>query len=638
MIDRTAARRERMFDLGLALILMLALHGVSLWSGEPRGDDYIFLREGRLPLGATILQTWGGHTFPLWRLESAFVSRVWGGDSVPLRFWLFAQVTLLAFLQARVLAAWGLSRGARVIALVVFCGWTQWAQVTMGYWTLSITVKVWIATSAAMLAVIDTGRSRAWRNAFIALAAMAAILEDSTGAIVVPAIFLAALTPAVRDGIRGRELIERIEWPAAVAFICTLIFLLGQWTVHLEAASLLGAVGGGSFVNEALYLLGVGTAGMLFAPALLPQLPHRVVDALGVVLAIGIAFAIWRVWRRASRSERAPLAVSVALFALGLVMIVGARPYANYYFMVGWTHYMAFLYIPAAAVIAVAWDQARRVRGWAPRQELRILVVACAGFLGAQTAASAIDARMLIQSGQRWEQRDATRRREMVALLRDSLFIPLSAIVPVGGRVPQMLSTSLDVRFPKLQPLAFPLSFYDERAGIPRGRFHWVAAHYANGETFDASDAQIVTHLKGVVDPAFQAALHRPSWWRDTYFGSTPLEPTPTPAFACVAVRRGASPMRGDADRRHWLLLDAGEGTGFGRIDRSRSTSKFKTEFRERAVHRVAIPPQLSGRIRVESAVTAWSWRSATRSHSPECAAGASSRRVVIVLGHFLRR
>ena len=629
MMERRAAHREFMFDLGAALILMLALHGVSLWSGELRGDDYIFLREGRLPLAATMLQTWGGHMFPLWRIESAFISRVWGADPVPLRFWLFAQVALLAFLQARLLAAWGLSRGARFISLVVFCGWTQWAQVTMGYWTLSITVKVWIATSAAILATIGDDRAGAARKAFIAVAALAAILEDSTGAIVVPALVVAPLAAGWRDGLRGRELIKRVEWPAAVAFICALVFFLGQWAVHLEAESLLGAVGGGSFVNEAIYLLGTGTAGMLGAPALLPQLPHRVVNGLSIALSLIVLWTIWRTWSRASRDERAPLALCIALYAFGLVMVVGARPYANYYFMVGWTHYMAFLYIPTAAAIAVMWDQARRIGGWQPRRELRFLAAACAAFIGAQTAASAVDARMLIQSGQRWEARNAALRRDMVAQLRDSLFTPLAAIVPPGGRVPQMLSTSIDARFPKTQP-AFPLSFYDERAGIPRGRFHWVAAHYANGDTFDASDAATVTHLKGVVDPAFQAALHRPSWWRETYFASTPLEPTPTPAFACGAQRHGASPMSGDADRRHWLLLEAGAGgfdesTGLVYIE-------IQTGFRERAVYPVAIPPQLTGCMRVELL------------HLPELAlsdsitligARANTSRRVVMLGLF---
>jgi len=590
----TRTRREWQFDLGVALILMLALHGASLLHGELRGDDYIFLREGRLPLAATLLHTWGGHLFPLWRAEGALVSRWWGAHAAPFRWWLFAQVALLAFLQARVLAVWGLSRGARFIALVVLCGWTQWAQVTMGYWTLSITVKVWIATSLAILAVIGSEKPGAARKALIALAAFAAILEDSTGAIVVPAVFCAALASGLRRGLRGRELVRRVEWPAAVAFICTVIFLLGQSLVHLEAQELLGAIGGGSFVKEAVYLLGVGTVGMLFAPVFLPQLPHRAVDALGVLLSLAVVFTIWRTWRRGSRDERAPLGFTVALFAFGLVMIVGARPYLDYYFMVGWTHYMTFLYIPVAAMIAVAWDQARRTGAWRPEQEVRWLAVTAIVFLSVQEAAGAVDARKLIQAGRRWEQRDALLRRDMIATLRDSLFTPLAAIVPPGGRVPQMLSTSLDVRYPRLHPL-FPLSFYDEAGGARRGRFRWIAPAYANGETYDGSDATTVSHMKGVVDPAFTAALHNPSWWRDTYFATTPLEPTPMPAFACDAVRRSADPMRGDADRRHWLLLDAR-----GRGSAAALNVTVRTDFRSAASYSIDIAPQLNGCARVE--------------------------------------
>ena len=292
--------------------------------------------------------------------------------------------------------------------------------------------------------------------------------------------------------------------------------------------------------------------------------------------------------------------MSVALFAFGLIMIVGARPYADYYFMVGWTHYMAFLYIPAAAAIAVVWDQARRIGVWPPEREMQFLAGACGVFIGAQTAASAIDARLRIQSGQRWEQRDALLRRDMIALLRDSLFTPLAAIVPPGGRVPQMLSTSLDVRFQRLQPL-LPLSFYDEAAGAARGRFRWVAAEFANGERYDGTDVATVSRMKDVVDPAFRAALTHPSWWRDTYFTSTPLEPTATPAYACDAVRRGASPMSGDADRRHWLLLDVGDTRDSSAASPPATLSvAFKTDFRQRAIYQIAVSPQLRGCIRVE--------------------------------------
>src|ERR1039458_10660623 len=107
-LGRALRRPDRgwVFDGVLVLLLLGVLHGASLAFGELRGDDYIFLKEAHLPLSDSILLTWGGHVFPLWRFESALLDRLWGPHSAPFRWWLFANVALLAFLQARVLAAW----------------------------------------------------------------------------------------------------------------------------------------------------------------------------------------------------------------------------------------------------------------------------------------------------------------------------------------------------------------------------------------------------------------------------------------------------------------------------------------------------------------------------------------------------
>lgn len=602
VFDRLCGALQRLpngwaFDCGVVLVVLGAVHGTSLVYGQLRGDDYPFLREARIPLSDTILRTWGGHVLPLWRVEGLLLYRAWGLHPVPFRWWLFAHVAILAFVQARILSAWGISRSARLVGLVVLCGWTQWAQLTMGYWTVSMSVKVWIATSIAVLAVIGDERPSAIRKTIIALAALAAILEDSAGAIVVPALVIAAVASGLRSGLTGRDLLRRSAWPVAVAVSCAVAFFLGQWLVHLEAMPLLGALGGGSFIDEALYLFSFGTVGALVAPLVTTQLPTWVVDGLSVPLSVGIACIVWLAWRHGSRKERAPLVYNLGLLICGLIMVVGARPYVDYYFMIGWTHYIVFLYVPMAGAIAVMWQETRRIRAWHPALAVQYLVIGCAVFFGAQEASATLDDRMLVHGGRRWEQRDALNRRSMIELLRDSLFTPLASVVPSGGRLPQMLSTALDARFPNLHPL-LPLSFYDEAAGVPRGRFQWVVGPYANGVEYDTTDAIPVMRMKGVVDPAFRTALHRSGWWRDTYFASAPMEPTLTLPIACDASRHGADPLVGDADRRHWLLLSVG-ANGATELPTFVDVV-FRTEYRPRAVYRVAIAPATRGCIRVE--------------------------------------
>ena len=585
------------FDFVAVLVVLGAVHGISLLHSELRGDDYLFLHWAQLPLSDTILRTWGGHVFPLWRVEGTLLHNLWGPHPWVFRWWLFANVGLLAFLQARILAAWGLSRGARLVGVVILCGWTQWAQVTMGYWTLSITVKVWIATSVAVLAIIGDERPGTLRKAILAVAALAAILEDSTGAIVVPAIVIAAIASSVRHGFRGRELIRRSAWPAAIATVCAVTFFLGQWLVHVEAEDLLAAAGGGSGINEATYLLGFGIVGPLFAPIIVTLLPPWLLDGLSLPLAAVVGGVLWLVWRRGSLEERAMLAYSTGLLFCGLLMVVVARPYATYYWMVSWTHYIAFLYIPIAAAIALGWQEAQRLRRWRPALAVQYLALACLAFVGLQEASNFVSGKKWLPGGRTWEVDAARRRSEMIRVVRDSIFEPLTRIVGANGVIPEMLGPQLDARFPRLHPL-LPLSFYEAAAGIPRNRFHWVVGPYVDGRVSEVDDATPVTRMKGIIDPAFRSAMHQPGWWRDSYFASAPIETIATLPIACDATRRGANPLAGDADHRHWLLLYVG-AKGMSELPTVVDVA-VKTEFRARAVYPLEIAPTTSGCVRVE--------------------------------------
>ncbi|MBI3568459.1 MAG: hypothetical protein HY084_09710 [Gemmatimonadetes bacterium] len=586
-----------LFDVVAVLVVLGTIHGASIWSAELRTDDYQFLREAQLPLADVALRTWSGHVFPVWRLEAWWMERLWSAHPGVFRPWLLANVALLAFAQARLLAAWGISRNARLLGTIVLCGWTQWAQVTMGYWTLTISVKVLLWTTVAAIAVVGGDRPGARRKTVVLLAALAAVLQDSAGVIVVPALAAAALASGTRRALRGRALLAWCAWPLAVAGLCAVAFVLGQWLVRLETSGGIAPFGRGAVGWELGYLLGFGTLGALTAPMLSALMPRPLVDALSVLLPALLAGLFWLSWRRASRDERSALGFYIAMLVAGASMVVGGRPLTDYYFMTNWTHYVAYLYVPLAAAIAVAWDRACRTRGWRPARELQYLLLGGMLFLGAQEGSAALADRVSLHGGEWRERRDARARRTALTTLRDSLFTPLAAIVPPGGTVPQMLSSSLDAAFPTQDP-HLPLSFYERAGGLPRGRLRWVVGPYANGVVSDTSDATPVTRMRSVVDPAFRAALHRPSWWRDAYFTTAPMTATPTLAAACEAVRRGAEPLAGDADRRHWLLLavgppDASDPPAVVRV-------AFRTDYRAHAVYRVAIDSTTRGCVRLE--------------------------------------
>ena len=184
----------------------------------------------------------------------------------------------------------------------------------------------------------------------------------------------------------------------------------------------------------------------------------------------------------------------------------------------------------------------------------------------------------------------------MITTMRDSVFAPLARIVPDGAMIPQLLGRHLNARFVRLHPLV-GASFYVEAAGFSPTRFQWVVGPYVtNAEPDDQVDTRVVSTMRTVVDPAFRAALKAPSYWRDTYFASVPIDLVETPVAACGAAERAKSPLAGDADHRHWLLFRVRAPSADSTVVRI----TFQTDFREHASYDVAVKALATGCARLE--------------------------------------
>ena len=587
---------DRAFDATAVLLVVGTIHGIALWYGQLRGDDYIFLREARAGLGTMLMQPWGGHFSPLWRLETVAMYRLWGLDSVPFRWWNLASICVLGYVQARLLTAWGIGRSARLVGIVTLGGWTQWAQITMGYWTLSICVKVLIAITIAMRAAIADDWPDTRRKAVILVSGLGAVLVDSPGALVVPALVVASIASRLAGGASLGAAVRASAWAIAIACCAALIVLSGHWLATMDNPNMLVSPSVPYVIRFVLYLLTFGTAGALVLPVITSQLPGLAVQWSEIVVpALGIA-VLWYAWRRASRSERAALGCLLGMLCSAVALLAAARAYPDYSFMVLWTHYMAYLYVPLTGLLAVFWQVWWRARVSRRRSEAQCLALACVAFLGAQEGSGAIAARMMIPGGREWERRYAEDRGKVMATVRDSILLPLTRAVPDGAVIPQLLGRHLNARFPRFHPLV-GTSFYVEAAGIPSTRFRWVVGPYTTeGEPDDPVETQVVSTMRNVVDPAFRTALRRPSYWRDTYFSSFPITATPTPPVACEAARRALSPMTGDADHRHWLLFSVAEATASSTL----LQVTFRTDFRKRATYVVEIEPRAKGCVRLE--------------------------------------
>jgi hypothetical protein len=588
--------RDRAFDAAAVLVAVFVAHGIALRYGELRMDDYSALEDARAGLRAVLLAPSTGHFLPLWRLENVVLYRLWGSNSVPYRWWELASVWALGYCQARLLKAWGIGRGARLLGTVTLCAWTQWAQVTMGFWSLTVCVKILIAIAIGARAAVADDWPAALRKAVIAASMLGAVLVDSPGALVVPAVVVASVAWRLAAGASLRAAVRESEWTIVMACCASLIVLGGHWVANMDSPNGLVVRSAASGMRVALFLLTFGTVGALVMPVVSTQLPAAWLRRTSLVVPVLGAALLVLAWRRASRAERAALASLLAMAGSAVVLLATTRAYSDYSFMVLWVHYIAYLYVPFVGILAVAWNVWWRGRLARIGTQVQALALTLVAFLGAQEACSAVAARLLVQGGRGWERLDAVERAQMIATVRDSILVPLTRIVPDGAVIPQLLGRHLNARFPRLHPL-LGLSFYAQAAGIAPTRFHWVVGPFSTkADADDPAGTQRVSTMRSVVDPAFRAALQRPSYWRDTYFASDPISAEATPRAACDAAERASSPLAGDADQRHWLLLRVATPSD----DSMPVRVIFHTDFRPIATYDVQVEPRVTGCMRLE--------------------------------------
>ncbi|MEA3246470.1 MAG: hypothetical protein U9Q74_09970 [Gemmatimonadota bacterium] len=571
-----------------AIAVLLVVHGASLASGQLRGDDFQFLREAREPIGDTLFRPWGGHVFPLWRLEAFAAHHLWGLNPVPYRWWLFAQVAAVCVLSLRVLRAWGVETPGRLLAAVLLGAWAQWSQVLSGYWTLSISVKVWAFTLVAVLGVLHEGSG--WvRRGLVAVGVLLAVLEDPAGAIVIPAVVGALLLRRPRRPAAHGDPIA--GWSVAMLLIAAAVIAFGQVLVRASGAQIadLGALGGGSRTLTMAFLLGPVAVGATLAPSLAALLPPALVPVVAWGVAAVAALAIALAWRAAG--VRRPVIVHAALMlATGGALLAATRPYADFRFMASWTHYVMYVFLPVVALAGAAMDAWWSARSAPGRSGRAILALGGATILLAQVGGGAVASRLRLPGAPAWEREMARGRAAAYATIADSVLRPIAAAVPRGANVLQLPSPFLEARFPREHPF-FPLSFYSELGGLAAEQVGWVTPPMPVWVDVGLRDATVVADPSRVVDPAFIRALHAPGWLRDTYFAAADVAAEPTLPVACdVARRRGGGVVGGSARARHVLFAVAAPSAEPTRLE-----ATFATSFRQAAAYGVVLAPGASG-------------------------------------------
>ncbi len=419
----------------IAAATSFAWHAPSLWRGYFRFDDFAFLHaDGGLPLGELLLLPHNEHVLPLWRLEIEALDALFGIH--PLGWIVFALTMFAAvlFLSQRMLLAWGVGPAARAVAVVIIGGWTQWAEVLSGYFTLVLWLQLMALAGAAILMQrrVTVAQPRL-RDTLIFAAIVVTAPGFGEAALWIPmAVLIVAAVGATTDvasRLTVRSVWWRQRWPlgAAAASVAagTAFFL---WALTRSGTNVLRSSGAATVVP-----LGERASFAIKFLADVTLAPWRVIDSAplpapvaAALRAIVIAATIAALGAALSRSTpplRRAAIVCVLIIGMHALLVTVGRPFAP----TEWpAKHIGVPLIFFAMLVAIA-VQASLDRAGTARITPRAFVLFAALYLSAQLASETFSMRRGWPDGRREGWVLAERRRAAIALLRDSLVAPMVA-------------------------------------------------------------------------------------------------------------------------------------------------------------------------------------------------------------------
>ncbi len=437
MNSRTTPAALAQFDshrasASIAVLTTLLWHAPSLWRGYFRADDFAFLHaNGGLPLRDLLLLPHNEHILPFFRIEVAALDALFGIHPLGWIVFSLAMFAFVLYLVQRLLFIWGAGATARLTAVVIIGGWSQWGELLAGYFTLVIWIQLMALTCAALLLrrrVLDQRRA----GDVFALAGVALLaLGFGEAALWVPmALLIVCLIDAVADvraGVAPGAALRAQRWPLAIAngaivfgaaFYIWALVHTGTSVLH-PAAAVIPLTTRGLLAFKFL-------AGVVLAPWRVldsAPLPDTVAIALRVLVVVGTLTALLISFRSSdARLQRAAIAC-VLIICLHALLVTGGRPFEP----AEWpAKHIGVPFIFFAMLVSLALQAAIERRGSRPIIA-RSFAYAAALFLMLQMASETYALRRGWPSGRRAEWVDAGRRRSAIALLRDSLVSPIVA-------------------------------------------------------------------------------------------------------------------------------------------------------------------------------------------------------------------
>lgn len=563
------SRRSLLFWFLIGCGFVLTQNWLSVTNGFFRYDDFEILSLNRTkPLVELLFYPHADHTMPLFRIQVAFMTAVFGVWSLPYNLAILLIIIFTLLFGFLVLKELQVNQLAILLFMALYTGWTEWGAITTGYIILSA------VTQTALFGLVSIWSYLRWtRNPRPILLLVSvlfmglAIFVDIYGFWVPFAIVLFAICVSW----------ARHSSPPIVFFKSHAWLLLGTLAILIIAALynayvFTEVVPGGFLVlsgkqysifgvaQQVFYLITGGVLLSSFFPIGYWRLPEFILGSiLGVLFLLALALGVL-VWKRMTQTIRwYSVAVFLCMFGTALESVLGRNQQGFHIWRV---HHIFTPYLWYCVLIAIAWNAIWQ-KSKTESKPLMIQVTAAfvLAFLGLQTTFSYLASNVSWYTyGYISNIRDAETRKANIEELRDKLIVPLVSLSRDQIYIPALDGKYLFNRYPSLY--VYNLSMYLDFI-VPKGEKVLLVRNAAM-QTWIAQDVQTVESLRSAVDSQFIRALEQDPYIQQLYLSGVELDsqsvkcPIKDPLFGVSAHLNNSDGVVHLADGS-WLVDSNGE-------------------------------------------------------------------------------
>ncbi len=184
--------RKNLLILLVCLIFVFASHAGNILNGYFNMDDFEVVGINHsVPFSQAILMPHGNdHTIPLFRAEMKALDSAFGQNKTPYNIFVFIVLALIPFFTYLTLKRLGFSILSFVIFLILFSGTTSWADMLTGFYIVSVYLQIIFFFTIAFWSYTAWSQSKKNRYmVFFTVAILLALMSDTSGLWVIPAIF-----------------------------------------------------------------------------------------------------------------------------------------------------------------------------------------------------------------------------------------------------------------------------------------------------------------------------------------------------------------------------------------------------------------------------------------------------------------